>query len=112
MISGIKGYIQKVYNDFSKLSNSDKAKVIVKTAFVATSVGLINGLYFSRSTALGAGLLAGVQVFKLLLDSLTDNNARELQERIQRTAIDNIQQGFINSNNPAIVRMAPILNNL
>ncbi len=110
MISGIKEYIQNIYNDFSLLSKSDKAKVIVKTAFVATSVGLISGLGLSGFTSVGIGLLVGGQVFKLLLDSSTDTRKREIEEMIQRGVINQIQQGFINSNNPGIVKMAANLN--
>lgn len=106
MISGVKGYIQNIYNNFSALSNSDKAKVIAKTVFVATSVGLLNGLYWSGFTSAGLGLLVGGQVFRLLVDSLTAKRNREIQEMLQRAAMDQIKQGFINSNNPEIVSMA------
>jgi len=106
VISGVKGYIQNIYNNFSALSNSDKAKVIAKTVFVATSVGLICGLYYSGFTSAGLGLQAGGQVFKLLVDSLTAKRNREIQEMLQQDAMDQIQQGLINSNNPAIVSMA------
>lgn len=111
MISEVKGYIQNIYNDFSNLSNLDKAKVIVKTTFVATAVGLIAGLGLSGFTSVGAGLLSGAQVFKLSVSQYADRT-RENRDIIEKKIIDIFGKNLIDSDKPKITSTVAKINSI